>query len=719
MTEENQSKQGDSLDDSEHQDNKQHTDGAGEDPTEHTPGFKNKTQENSALQSPPELPATSSGKKKRVVSVILWVLGLSLAGWFAYRSLFPAYDGPRISPLNLVPGDAFFIMETDHAYGFWTKLGQTQIWKTLTKDEDWRSYGEQLTALEETLADFDQLLQNLNHRKVYLSGHRYYKGEYDYLFLLDMQGVALLRTYLTSQKNVTKRSFMKHTIYEQLDQDTKESLYFTFIDNYWVGSYTHTLVESSIANYEQAELSRSFNFIEVRKRAMGEGIARIYFNYDHLFPYLETLTDPTYIQLLRENLPLYHTGSYFDVEESSLLLEGYSNYNDSLPTYLPILEKSGTGGLDIAEVLPANTALYFSLGFDSFSAFYQALDEQLREDPAYGKDYAKYTRRTEKFLNIDLKEDFADWLGDELAVVQLEAASSEPELVLVFKAKGADLALEKMAFLSRQIKKRTPVRFKQVDYRGYPINFMSVKGIFNLVLGKLFEYFDRPYYTIVDQYVVFSNQPSVLRRIIDDYELGNTLGRIPSFQSFKDQIGEQHSALCYLQLPLLEKSMGGMIDEGTLDLLKSKRNIVADFPQMAFKLTPSRGIYQTRILVSIDNMGKAITHRATPVLLRDTLNYDSLWRIDPGEQVEIAALDVELDDLGARRQSEAFEDGTPQYEVNIKDGLKHGSYFEYHPSGELKIKGKYKKDLKHGTWKYYDSLGNLVNRERYKDGVVQ
>ncbi|MDW3190919.1 MAG: DUF3352 domain-containing protein [Cytophagales bacterium] len=662
---------------------------------------------------------SSQKRRKRFLPIALIAVGALIASWFIYRMVFPVTEGPRINPLNLVPADAFFIMETDQAYGFWSKIGKTQIWKTLTKDEDWKAYGEHLTALEETLADFDQLLEKLNHRKVYVSGHLYYKGNYDYLFLLDMQGLALPRTYLTSQSDVTKRTFLNHTIYEQLDEDTNETLHFTFIDNYWIGSYTHTLIESSITNLEKAELSRSFNFIEVRKKAMGEGVARLYFNYDNLFPYLKTMTDPSYIDVLKENLPLYHTGSYFDVEESSLLLEGYSNYNDSLPSYLPIFEKAGTGSLNISEVLPSNTALYFSLGFRSFADFYGALDEQLRSDTIYGENYIKYTRRTEKFLNIDLQKDFASWLDDELAVVQLEATSSEPELALVFKAKGNAVALEKMAFLSKQIKKRTPVRFKQVDYRGYPINFMSVKGIFNLVLGKLFQYFDRPYYTIIDEYIVFSNQPSILRRFIDEYEAGNTLARVPSFQSFKEQIGEKHSALCYLQLPLLEHSAGGMIDSETLDFLKNKRNIVADFPQMAFQLTPERGIYQTRILVSIDNMDQPIPRRMEPTVLRDTINYDSLWNIDPGEQVEITALEIELDDLGAKKQTESTEDGTPIYEVNIKDGLKHGNYFEYHETGELKIKGKYKKDLKQGTWRYYDVAGNLVKKEKWKDGVMQ
>jgi len=79
---------------------------------------------------------------------------------------------------------------------------------------------------------------------------------------------------------------------------------------------------------------------------------------------------------------------------------------------------------------------------------------------------------------------------------------------------------------------------------------------------------------------------------------------------------------------------------------------------------------------------------------------------------------VELEDLGAKSQTENFDDGTAKYEVDIKDGLKHGNYFEYHPSGELKVKGKYKNDQKDGTWKYYNEDGDLVKRERWKKGEL-
>ncbi|MEM7552006.1 MAG: DUF3352 domain-containing protein [Bacteroidota bacterium] len=682
-------------------------------------GDSNKENEEVKSSSEVKKPKKKSSAKRKIIWLFL-LLVLGAGAWLAYKFIKPDSAGPRINPLNLVPPNAFFILETEEPYSVWSKMAGTEIWKTLSKDEDWKEYGNQLSELEASLSQFDQVLDILDDRTIYLSGHLYRKGDYDYLFVLDMEGMGVLRTWLRSTENLTKRVFEGQTIYEKLDVQSKETLYFTFIDNYFVGSYTHALVEQSITEFMKAELARSFNFIEVKKQTIGEGVARLFLNYESLHPYLESSIGKSNTEIMKEYLPLFHSGFYFDVEQSTLLLEGFSNYNDTLATYLNVFKESGTGGLDIAKILPAQSSIYFSLGFDEFSDFYEALDKELSNDPVYGEDYSTYTRKTEKFLNIDLEDDFTSWIDDEVAVAQIEFEDGNPGIALVMKAESANLALEKMDFLTRQIRRKTPVKFRGITYKGYDINFLSVKGFFNLILGKLFNYFDRPYYTIINEYVIFSNEPKVLRRFINDHHQENTLANVEAYQDFIDELDEKHSAFLYLQLPLLIDTDGGMMDAETIDLLSQKRNIVEDFPQLAFSLYPSKRMYRTRALLSIDNLVlPEIVERNITVPAVDTLNYDSLLAIDPGEQVEVTAIDIELEDLGAKSQTENFEDGTPKYEVGIKNGQKHGNYFEYHETGELKVKGKYKNDLMEGTWKYYDENGNLVKRERYKRGDLR
>ena len=137
------------------------------------------------------------------------------------------------------------------------------------------------------------------------------------------------------------------------------------------------------------------------------------------------------------------------------------------------------------------------------------------------------------------------------------------------------------------------------------------------------------------------------------------------------------------------------------------------FPQLAIKIRPADALLETNILLSVQKIATA-----DPVINETfgAIDFDSLWVTDPGEAQVIT--EIEIEDFGAKSQQENYDAGTPKYDVAVKDGKKHGSYFEYHETGELKVKGKYKNDLKEGIWKYYDTDGQLTLKEKYKKGVL-
>lgn len=673
-------------------------------------------EESQPLVELPEQPPIE--KKKNVKRKIVWlIIAVLLTGgiWYSYKLINPESAGPRIHPLSLIPTNALYILETHRPYQLWSEVNKTSIWDLLEQDAEWSEYGQIMTELEHMLSDFDQALDILANRTVYVSGHPYRSKESDLLFIADLEGLGVLRSWMVSLDQITKRTFGENLIYEKLDLDSKETLYFSFVDNYLIASYTHTLVEGSLRGSDSTSLMRSFDFLDVHKKVLNEGLARVYLNYGSLYQHLSRILGQSEITDIKEMLPFKHSGFFFNVDQESFLLDGYSSYEDSLFTYLNLFPAMGTGGADIAKVIPAQTSIYMSFGFDSFKEFYVALSEHFAKDKESGSEYQAYTSKTEKFLDINLQEDLADWIDDEIAFIQFELEESS-ETAFVIKAKSASLATGKMAFLSRQIKRKTPVRFKTVQYRGYPINFMAVKGFFSLVLGKIFTKYDRPYFTILDEYIIFSDRPQVLRSIIDKNIAQETLDNVPAYQEFIDKLGRDHSALMYVQLDLLKNSTKGLIDNEMVTLLQSKTNLISRFPQFGFNISPSGKMFETHLLVSIEGFKQEdISITSTP-LQHLEINFDSLFSIDPGEQIIIE--EIEIEDLTAKKQSEAYEEGTTKYELQIKDGLKHGAYFEYHPSGELKIKGKYKNNVKEGIWKYYTIEGKLERKEKYRKGQL-
>jgi antitoxin component YwqK of YwqJK toxin-antitoxin module len=71
------------------------------------------------------------------------------------------------------------------------------------------------------------------------------------------------------------------------------------------------------------------------------------------------------------------------------------------------------------------------------------------------------------------------------------------------------------------------------------------------------------------------------------------------------------------------------------------------------------------------------------------------------------------EDLNSKTFIEYYENEKVKFEVSLKDGLKHGRYFQYDSLGNMIIKGRYRDDEKSGTWRYYDENGDLIKKERF------
>ena len=140
---------------------------------------------------------------------------------------------------------------------------------------------------------------------------------------------------------------------------------------------------------------------------------------------------------------------------------------------------------------------------------------------------------------------------------------SDNEFAVIIRASDIDLAKTNLAFVSKQIAKKSPVKFKDVPYKGYLINYLAVKGFFKLFLGKLFQKLEKPYFTVIDDYVIFSNHPQTIKSIINDYEAGKTLAQFEPFNDFLGKFNTSSSIFVYVQTPVLHTNLKGFVSPAT------------------------------------------------------------------------------------------------------------------------------------------------------------
>ncbi|MFM9945932.1 MAG: toxin-antitoxin system YwqK family antitoxin, partial [Bacteroidia bacterium] len=229
--------------------------------------------------------------------------------------------------------------------------------------------------------------------------------------------------------------------------------------------------------------------------------------------------------------------------------------------------------------------------------------------------------------------------------------------------------------------------------------------------GKLFSKLEKPYYTIVDDYVVFSNNPRTIVSLIEDYETGNTLGKNEIFTDFLGKFSNESTVFSYISsnraFPLFTKKM----DASTKAGVAKNEVYFRSFCDLGFQLTERDDKFFTKVRM-------------------DFLEYkpdSSVFEIDSlvDAEEDAAAILDSMDDvqrfLMTKFEHNVIKDyygnsDNLRFEAETKRGELHGRYREFYETGELKVYGRYRKGEKRGVWYNYNKDGTLQKKEPF--GII-
>ncbi len=661
--------------------------------------------------------------KKRILYTI-FLLVLVFLGYLAY-TLFLSPNA-NLRSVYLIPEDAVFLVETQEPVGNWDKIRESEVWNHLQKNDYFNELTESIQKMDTVFHQKKKLLQLFGTRSLVFSIHMYKQKKYGLFFVVDLKKIAKLKmiksyfdTLLDDNFVMSKREYHNHEIIELYDKQTKETLCISFIENQLIASYVHTLVEASIDQYKEPAIGRDLDFIEVRKHTGYDDMFRLYIQYDFLDEYVRYFSDAEneWAKTLSESLGF--SGFNLDLKKNNTILaNGFTNISEDNIGYLKALQKSGVAKRTVAKVAPKRTALYMSFGFDSFAGFYSNFDRLLQDKPEIYATYKENYNKTEKLLKIDIDKDFVSWVGDEIAFLQIQPPISEQknDIALVVKANDIEKAKKRLDFVLEQIRKRTAVKFKKLNYKDHEINFLSIKGFYKLFFNGLFKKFDKPYFTIIDDYVVFSDEPRTLKEIIDDHEAGNTLGTSDDFLHFETYFNKRSSMFTYINTPILFKNMYAIADAKTRSSMKKNKDFIICFPQIGFQLIPDDEMFESVMVVNYQNI-EVVKSKDQ---FKDTQIYGPKRNVNRPKPINILSVKdiftvpaIFPDDLNANKYISNYKNGGTHIRVVLKNGQKHGRYYEYYPNGEARIKGRFKNDIQVGTWRYYDKEGKLVRKKTF------
>ena len=659
-------------------------------------------------------------RKKYLYFALLIVMVVLIYKVIAFFTL----QEDRINATYLIPQDAVFFIEMDDPLRNMNTLAESEIWDHLQTNETIHKMSAKLNALDTIFQSKTDLFEIIGNRDVFMSAHMIKRDDYAFLYVVDMEKLSrfeFIKSNINQLVNrnfdVTKRNYNEVEITEITDKSTYEILSLAFIENQMLASYTHTLVEKSIDEYLSPVIGRDLQFLEIQREVKQQDLFRFYLNHKYLTDYYKAFSNENsaIVELFEEHFNF--SGFHIDVDSDRLLnANGYSNGDQTAQSLITALYDSGTSKVTVSEILPQETVLFLSFGFDEFSElhgnFYDLLENQ---NPSLFNEYKQGRKKIEDLVEIDLERDFYSWMDDELAFAKADSKNiSEKEgIAVILKAKNTDDAIERLKFVEQQIAENTPVKFKEVDYRGYKINYLDLKGFFKLIAGSLFDAIEKPYYTVIDDFVVFSNSPKTLKLFIDAQETEKTVIEDEYYKDFKDEFSSESNVFLYVDTNKLIDASSKYLTSSSREELELNKTFFSQFTQIGLELTAQESVFQSKAMIHYD---KDYDHEALQQEERTKdlpLDFITLRKEEISKETVFDIPPIFPDDFTANFYEQKYTNGKTKMKVYLKDGMPDGRYKEYYFDGQLKISGRFDEGEKDGKWKAYLRNGKLYHKERF------
>lgn len=261
---------------------------------------------------------------------------------------------------------------------------------------------------------------------------------------------------------------------------------------------------------------QSHTFEQLRKVRGKRAATHLFLRYPH--------------SLHRHKMGLWWHCSGLDLysQKQSLLMSGYSFVHDSLPQIGQLLQSQQAQGFSIPSQLPYTTLSYLHFSLHNHTSYHQAWQDLGKA--YYGNsDYKKYVYISPQQQQMAAYQ--ARWWAGEMAFLQTASLQS----YAVFKATQGREASRQLAALSAHIG----------QYKNVEIRRMRHPHYLPKVFGLWFQSFAKPYFAIIDEWVIFAHSRFHLQAYIQAITQGHILQKNEQYQRYAQNIAEGNSFTAY------------------------------------------------------------------------------------------------------------------------------------------------------------------------------
>ncbi len=707
---------------------------------------------------------------KKFLKYFLLIILILAIGFVAYIKLKPA---PERELFSYVPEDAALMIYTTHGTKNWQKIRASEAWKILENNEIFAQVKKSMYKADTVMNKNKMAGKLLKDRAVLVSLHPDKKRELQPLVFVDLKDFSnlsfsmdLLQSRLLERVDYKGKRIDYHDkkIFRIRDLKKDKKFYLTLTGNALVISPELSMVKHCLDESENYWMNQT-DFKKLITGFKDQGYLQLYLNFEQLTPYVEEYTSENK-DLSGWINSLQYAGFELDIDDNNLVFNGSVSNADSVAGYLNAFKDISPGKSAVHKWLTKNTASYVSMRFDQFNELNQNFLEQLAAlDSKSYRQYINQTQMIEDKFDIDISNHIFNWINNEVVVGKIRpeiGVGRAEDVFIAFRTSNIQTAKEMLGEITGNISHKTPLKFRTRNYEEHEIQYLDLNGFFKIFAGNIFQKIERPYFTFIDDFVVFSNSASNLKTLIEDFYENRVLDEVDSFQYIRKKLNSKSNIDIYLQTRQMYSTLYYLSNFSAQQKMEKYRDLMLCIKDLGISIKPGQEFLKAQMVITLnaeikkDPLVSVYESEASKPANKRIENLE--FRFDPQSfnipndttgMIKIFYPDSTLwyegeienghpDGLwrtyynsGNLKSSVLYENGvvnnyvvffydnpgnTIQIKAKFENNKIEGKYLEYHENGRLKAKINYESGIPNGEGKFYYPDGRLMREGKYKEG---
>lgn len=537
-------------------------------------------------------------KKYRNYSIAIAITAVVITGGiFGYRYL-KRITTPAENAVKAIPLSSSCVIEFKNIQSLWeTVSSNNKMWKAITKLPFFAELNNTYRKVDSICMLDNDVKEIISSQKFFISMHKKDSGSFNFLYVLQLNSGDMEGKAESFVKNAAGKKY--HIVTEKINENNLHTVktarntdVFSFycIKGVFAASFNKLLAEESINGFVKNQSIADNKYFSKLSNMAGKNVAaNIYINVEDFGTLLGNYTSPDYQEIsgFVKNFTNW-VELDLDLKESELLLSGYTIPNLS-EYFIECFIKQTPQQIEIPAVVPYNTELLIYFGFSNFERYSYDRAEYLHVFPALEK--ISDTMEVPDYSDTaSIQTLFTNYTGSEVAFVKADYYSGDygSNVFAVIRSQNIDRMKLELSNVSE----------KPVDSAsGRKVFVNRLKGKFALadLYGNIFDSIKNNYFIIIDEYVIFGNNPETLKMYMLNIISGKTLDHNINYKAFSEKISGQANLFLYVNLRKAADIYERFLDYDIATEINRNYSVLKDFEALGIQFSNEKNGYYNNV----------------------------------------------------------------------------------------------------------------------------